>query len=211
MNRKNRGYKRGEPFRDAIQFVIACEGAERERQYFEHIATDPRRVKVIVLAPENPKNGQKNAEKSGPSPRWVLNRLIKYLEENRIDAKNQGDKIWIVLDVDRWPKGELIALASQCSDYEWGFALSNPCFEVWLYLHVKPLAEPVDTSCQDLKTILGALELGGKKHYHLETYLKHATSALDRGDQQPDDLKSPIPHPLTTRVHLLVRQLINLT
>jgi hypothetical protein len=40
MNRKNRGYKRGEPFRDAIQFVIACEGAARERQYFEHIATD---------------------------------------------------------------------------------------------------------------------------------------------------------------------------
>ena len=39
MPRKNRGYKKGEPFRDARLFVIACEGEKREKEYFEALVS----------------------------------------------------------------------------------------------------------------------------------------------------------------------------
>lgn len=40
---KNRGYKRGEPFRDARLFLIACEGAVREKEYFERLGHGSQR------------------------------------------------------------------------------------------------------------------------------------------------------------------------
>lgn len=71
MPRKNRGYKRGEPFRDARLFVIACEGARREKEYFETLVAGRRRVIVKLLAPTG---GQSGAS----SPEWVLDRAAAY-------------------------------------------------------------------------------------------------------------------------------------
>lgn len=210
MSRKNRPYKRGEAFRDAIKFVIACEGAERERQYFEHIATDPRRLELVILSPQNVQNVQKNAELSGSSPKWVMNRLVKYLDEHDIEVKKTGDIVWLVLDIDRWPLDDLIELTEVCKAKQWGIALSNPCFEVWLYLHVKEMAESPDTSCKSFKTILGELELGTLKGYNVVRYLENVHLALERAERQPDNPLDPIPARTTTRVHRVVQQLLKL-
>ena len=210
MSRKNRPYKKGEPFRDAIFFVIACEGAVRERQYFEHVPTDTRRLKLVVLAPEPTKNTTKAAAISGSSPKWVLNRLTTFIVENNINVKKTGDQVWMVLDIDRWPIQELIQLTEICKTKQWGIALSNPCFEVWLYLHVKNMAEATTTTCQELKTILSQLELGNRQGYDVKKYLENINFAIERGYQQQDDPLNPIPNPLISRVHLLVEQLLRI-
>ncbi len=65
--RKNRGYKRpGGQHRDARLFAIVCEGADRERRYFEMLAGNgTRRLKVRVISPTE---GDKNS-----APKWAIN------------------------------------------------------------------------------------------------------------------------------------------
>ena len=116
----------------------------------------------------------------------------------------------MVLDIDRWPIQELIQLTEICKTKQWGIALSNPCFEVWLYLHVKDMAEATTTTCQELKTILSQLELGNRQGYDVKKYLENINFAIERGYQQQDAPLNPIPNPLVSRVHLLVEQLLRI-
>ena len=202
--RKNRGYKRGEPHRDARLFVIACEGSERERRYFEALAGEgSRRLKVRILSPEDNENGD---SRQRSAPKWVLDRVVKYLNENAVNVA-KGDRVWLVLDTDRWGK-TLHGLSKECETRGWGLALSNPCFEVWLILHVADIQNVAANSCQEFKREIPVKFQGG---YNVQVFTQRnfvvkaieSAAAIDLAD-------GPFPEDKTTKVYQVVRDLMGM-
>jgi hypothetical protein len=194
--RKNRGYKKGEPFRDARLFVVACEGEKREKDYFERLGHGSQRLKVRVLAPE--------PSESLSAPKWVLDRVVHFIEKEGVNTET-GDQIWLVMDVDRWKTDQLHDLAAHCKEKGWGLSLSNPCFEIWLLLHVKDSLDVNSFSCQDFKRDLGNAVRGG---YKVEKFLELVPEAIARCQLLDLDQESPIPAKRTSRVHLVVSQML---
>ena len=119
-------------YRDASLIVIASEGQNPERQYFEDL-----------VSPENYPNPRVYLEvierDPGPfSPSHVLESLNKFRREYGLSAE---DELWIVIDRDRWTPRELSTVCTQCRQKGYRTAVSNPCFELWLLLHVKQMDE----------------------------------------------------------------------
>lgn len=187
MPRKNRGYKRGEPYRDATLFVIACEGAVREKEYFEHLGEYTSRIRVKVL--EN--TGGNSA------PKWVLDSAARYISETGLSA---ADQLWFVMDVDRWPDDQLRTIHEACEkSSNWFLALSNPCFEVWLYLHIDDIQNSTSQSCKDLKGELPNKIKGG---YNKETFVPLIRQAYNRS-RALDNNAHFMPESMRTKMHLL--------
>ena len=86
MPRKNRGYKKDKPFRDARFIAIACEGL-REAEYFRVLVGKSKRLKLITLEPKDTEND--SIQRS--SPKWVRNRASKFIAENDLFGNNEDD------------------------------------------------------------------------------------------------------------------------
>jgi len=110
--------------RDTSIIVVACEDTHAVKQYFAKFRT--RRIQYKILPTEDGKS----------SPRAVIQRLDKYRDDY---AQEEGDELWICIDADHWIRGnhqrELSQVMQECRQKEYGIAISNPCFEVWLLLH----------------------------------------------------------------------------
>jgi hypothetical protein len=83
----NRSYKKGEPYRDSRLFVIACEGAAREKIYFEHLRPQTPRLRFEVISPQN----EEGDNVGNSSPKWVLDRVIKFVEKEGVNIQ-KGDR-----------------------------------------------------------------------------------------------------------------------
>lgn len=197
MQRPNRGYKRGEPFRDATLFVIASEGAVREKEYFEELAKLSSRVRIKVLEREEPTKS---------APKWIIDSAAKYKEDVGLA---QDDQLWIVIDVDRWKEDQLREISITCrATSNWNLALSNPCFEVWLYLHVEDIRNSTSTRCQELKTELNTKLKGG---YNKVEFVRKLKAAHDRSislDPQPH--LHFMPEAMRSKMHLLTTELFKI-
>lgn len=115
-------YSKKKPWRDAKLFLVICEGERREYQYFNYFDGLSRKLKIISVP--------NNEGKSAP----------KHLQVNAERAAQEFDdggdyELWIVMDVDVWKDKDLHELQTFCSEKSWFVAISNPCFEVWLYFH----------------------------------------------------------------------------
>ncbi len=62
----------------------------------------------------------------------------------------EEDTLWSVFDVDRWPVKNLSLVCHQARQKKYSLAISNPCFEVWLCLHLGDL-NPNDRTCKDFE------------------------------------------------------------
>jgi len=194
MPRKNRGYKKGEPFRDARLFVIACEGEKREKEYFEALVKGQRRIKVKLLSPSDEEKGQS-------APKWVVSRAASYEEEYGLSPE---DNMWLVMDVDRWGKEALLAVAKQCIEASWKIAFSNPCFEIWLYLHIEELPEDEEWNCKTCKQQLHHLVKGG---YDKDRFIPFVPDAIDRAAAADNDPMHDIPPAMSTKVYRLAEEI----
>ena len=45
------------------------------------------------------------------------------------------DSLWLMFDIDRWGEKNISEICRQARQKQYQLAISNPCFEVWLYLH----------------------------------------------------------------------------
>lgn len=113
--------ERCEAFRDARLIVIAAEGKDTERIYFEALAkkyTNPR-VHVHILK-------RKKEEQNNSSPEHVLKQLVDYEKQYELES---DDELWLVVDRDRWTDAMLSNVATKCAQsYYLHISLSNPCF-----------------------------------------------------------------------------------
>ncbi len=192
MPRKNRGYKKGKPYKDSRLFVIACEG-KTEVPYFEALVGHSQRLKVILLPPK---------DDNLSAPKWVRNRAATYIEE--FPLKGKDDELWFIMDVDRWKKEVLIEIIKDCQENEkWFIGLSNPCFEVWLYAHLNDLNNLKIETCKEIKKML-------KKNYSPTLFAqKHVDQAIKYSIAKETDPNSDFPFKYETKLHLLAQKILS--
>ena len=172
-------YEKKAPFRDAFFLIIICEGKNREPQYFHFFNGLSSRVKVIPIVSE-----------TGSSPRWLIEKAGAVEPELEINADK--DRIWFVIDTDRW-RNQLLEIRKECDKHHhWNVAQSNPCFEVWLYFHAKSnLPELIDiTQCNRWKPHLPKVIKGGfNSDFHpasIEIAIENARKAFTFTGYFPD-------------------------
>ena len=209
--------ERREAFRDARLIVIASEGKDTERIYFKALAkeyTNPR-VHVHILE-------RSEAEQNNSSPDHVLKQLNDYKSQYELEA---DDELWLVVDKDRWTEAMLSCVATECSqEVAMHMALSNPCFELWLLLHIEDSAlltpeEQKQWIENRRKSKNGdpylKVQLRQKMgSYHESSYdalalIAHVEDAIERAralDKNPNDRW---PQTLGTRVYLLAESVMN--
>jgi hypothetical protein len=191
---KGRSYKRGGTFRDSRRFLIFTEGAKREVRYFEAVGVDERRISVLVFGADPLTNDS--------SPEQTLARAITQINKSPL---MEDDRVWLVIDKDRWSEKQLMLVQRACSDKGWNLAITNPCFELWLYLHYTELPEDYSSNCQQLKTELGALTT--PEGYQPEIALKGIDDAIKRAKVLDDNPELLLPPRNVSRIYLLFEDL----
>ena len=209
--------ERQEAFRDARLIVIASEGKDTERIYFKALAkeyTNPR-VHVHILE-------RSEAEQNNSSPEHVLKQLNDYKESYALEA---DDELWLVVDKDRWTEAMLSRVATECAqDNYMHMALSNPCIELWLLLHLVDvtLLTPEEQqqwlenrrkskSADPYLKVRLRQEMGSyhEAAYDAQMLIAHVEKAIERAktlDKNPSDRW---PQTLGTRVYLLAESVMN--
>jgi hypothetical protein len=193
MRKKDKSQNKLKPYRDSTYFVIVCEGAKTEIEYFQNFKiVKQQRVKIVSVAPSENKS----------APKWVLDQAVKKAEEIGL---NEDDQLWIVTDTDRWKTEHLRIIQESCERLKnWNFVVSNPCFEVWLHAHVQDLENLSErSSCKNLKTGLDVFHRQGL----LLKPLQNVKLAIERA-KKTDNSEHFIPDSLRTKVYLLVEELI---
>ncbi|MCP9750877.1 RloB family protein [Ferruginibacter sp. HRS2-29] len=143
-------YEKKAPFRDAFLFIIVCEGTNREPDYFRFFDGMSSRVKIVPVVSQ-----------IGSAPRLLIN--VAIAKEQELEASDERDRLWFVIDTDRW-REQLHEIREECEQHpHWKVAQSNPCFEVWLYFHAKGQlpALPNISQCNNWKPHLPTIIQGG--------------------------------------------------
>ncbi|MFG2307511.1 RloB family protein [Streptomyces sp. NPDC048566] len=112
------------------RFLIYCEGACTEDQYFKGLKQELKSLPVTICL------GGDHGE-----PKSLVRAAIKHKERaarSAADRHTPYDEVWCVVDVEApiaHPSlDEAVKLAREAGI---SIALSNPCFELWLLLHLR--------------------------------------------------------------------------
>ena len=161
-------------------------------------------------------------EQNNSSPEHVLKQLNDYKEQYALEA---DDELWLVIDKDRWTEAMLSRVATECAQDDYmHMALSNPCIELWLLLHLIDAASLSPAEHQQwlenrrksksadpyLKMRLRQ-EMGSyhEAAYDAQMLIAHVEKAIKRAkalDKNPSDRW---PQSLGTRVYLLAESVMN--
>ena len=145
MITRERIFGKKEPNKYSRKIYIICEGAIDEPKYYGFYEGLSSNLNVITIPSEE---GETDPDKLA-----ALADNIFFWESNRYSLDyTQGDRIWFVVDTDRWEKeGKIARLRDFCKRKNgemkdtytelppymaWNTAQSNPCFEIWLYYHI---------------------------------------------------------------------------
>lgn len=144
-------------------FLLAYEGNETEPTYFEALKEDYRfnhEIIEIVSLRRDPKDTRS-------APKYVFKNLEAIKEEYDLDRR---DELWMIIDRDR-NRNNIEKYYQLCQTQNNFFlALSNPCFELWLLLHLKDLKEFTEEELLEIET--------NKKINRTRTYIKKLLSTL---------------------------------
>lgn len=148
------GYREAEKF-----YILSYEGTTTEKKYFADLRNsiyfnDSGVIETIPL---------KRSVKQGSNPISVKQLLKEAKKEYNYKST---DEFWLIIDRDDWEHIHHInfdSLIEEC-DKEKNFfmALSNPCFELWLLLHLTRLDS---YSEEELQLIYANKKISDKKNY----------------------------------------------
>ena len=147
-------------FNNAEKFyILSFEGTECEKKYF----ADFRDSKLfnnsgsIEIIPLKRPNGR------GSDP-FSVKKLLQEAKEE-FDFKST-DEFWLIIDRDHWEtihKLDFNKLVLECkAENNFHLAMSNPCFEFWLLLHLKDIAE---YSINEQRKIYENKKISNSKNY----------------------------------------------
>lgn len=209
--------ERREAFRDARLIVIASQGKDTERIYFKALAKEYSNPRVHVHVLERSVDEQNNS-----SPEHVLKQLNDYKSQYELET---DDELWLVVDKDRWTEAMLSRVATECSqEVAMHMALSNPCFELWLLLHIEDVAlltpEEQKQWMENRKKSKNAdpylkarlRQKMGSYHessYDVQALMAHVENAIERARTLDKNPNVRWPQILGTRVYLLAKSVIN--
>ena len=209
--------ERREAFRDARLIVIASEGKDTERIYFKALAKEYTNPRVHVHILERSEDEQNNS-----SPEHVLKQLNDYKGHYELES---DDELWLVVDRDRWTEAMLSRVATECAqDNFMHVALSNPCIELWLLLHLVDATLLTSEEAQlwmenrrksknadpYLKVRLRQ-EMGSyhESSYDAKMLIEHIDVAIARAEALDKNPADRWPQTLGTRVYLLAESVMN--
>lgn len=209
--------ERHEAFRDARIIVIASEGKDTERIYFQALASEYANPRVHVHILERGEDEQNNS-----SPEHVLKQLNDY---KRGYSLEEDDELWLVIDKDRWTEAMLSHVAAECAQNDFmHMALSNPCFELWLLLHLVDATSLTSEEQEQwmkndrssrrtdpyLKVRLRqAMGSYNESNYDAQILIPHVEIAIERARVLDDNPADRWPQTLGTRVCQLAESVIN--
>lgn len=201
MPRESRPLDRdgGQRLRDASLLVIASEDRYAAKQYFDRFSG--RRIQVVVLP----------TEIGDSSPAGVLERL------NRFRGRYQllpDDRLWLCLDSDHWIEPDHISglhrVLGACHKASIRVALSCPCFDFWLLLHVTDepaVAEAVGSpTCRQVgERIREVLGTYNKRRVDLLPLTEsQVRAAMERARSRWGTVEGEIPTSPSTGVHRIL-------
>jgi hypothetical protein len=179
--------------RDASLIVVATEGSITEKIYFEEFRFTNLQIKVI------PSQGGKS------SPNHIFENVETFKQKYEL---GQGDQLWIVIDVDRWPKATLSEVSKNARQKNINLAVSNPCFELWLALHfVDNLPDPISPSSLNshLRTALGSYS---KTKYDAAQFVDTIDTAIERAEELDIAAKDRWPQSTGTHCYKLAKVIL---
>lgn len=196
-------------------YVIAAEGQKTEPHYFDalrrHYEKDHRESRLHVHILRRP-----SEEEGRSAPQYVQQMLDDFLRENKNYDFQEYDELWIVIDTDKWKPETLSALTMNCQQKQYFLAVSNPCFELWLILHlssfetVRPDIENAPEKSRKCKQLRGDLQqnlcLGGE----YQDYMPFIPQAIERARALDIAPETVCPEHICTRIYLLVEKLTTL-
>jgi hypothetical protein len=202
MGHKKRGYIRDTPeelVRDYKLFAITCEGGKREPEYFKVFEFLSRKIKVDVIENWMTDNEKQLRLEDKSAPKWVLDRAMKYIEKIGLIEE---DDLWFVIDKDNWSDAQIRQLAAYCDDYpNWHLVISNPCFEVWLFFHMKAdIASSDSKCCADFKTEITSFDRAG---YNRFMFIERFQDAIANAKANDSDTNHYLPKWKETKVYQL--------
>ena len=164
---------RQDAYRDPVRrLLIVCEGAVTEPSYFHALAAWRKQPGVVV-------------ETHGPAgvPQSLVDRATSLRDRALEDARRERDdnleysEVWCCFDVDAHP--DVPAARRTALDRGLKLAMSNPCFEFWLYLHYAD--SPGAQGRHDMQRLLRERQAGvTEKHVDFERLIPGYDAAIDR-------------------------------
>lgn len=125
-----------DPVRDTRLIIVAIEGEKTEKKYFDMFRNVRVQLKVLSTGSDHTS-----------APEYVLERLDEFKASHEFEP---GDEFWFVTDVDRWGSEKLSQVTREAVQKDYGLAISNPCFECWLFLHLND-PPPEWQTCRQFK------------------------------------------------------------
>jgi RloB-like protein len=180
------------------RFIIYCEGAKTEPGYFNAIKRKlgNQLIDIELLPTGVPKTiadqAVKRAKEEG---------LVKRLRRRRRDSFESNDQVWAVFDRDEHISFE--ESVSYCLENNVGVARSNPCFEVWLILHLEDFQKPDNRRqvCRHLRVIHPEYDPNGPKLCDWSKLIERVEIAERRAAEQlanRENEGAPFGRPSTT-------------
>ena len=123
-----------EPYR---KYLFICEGENTEVWYFHHLIEIRKELGINPLI-DIQLLERTEEDKTNSNPRKLIeyaNAIIRTPSKFNFDANR--DKIVLVFDADIYQEREELYLQILNDAKEFMLAISNPCFELFLLLHVK--------------------------------------------------------------------------
>lgn len=209
--RKRKDFVRLEGVRSARLVVIASEGRCTESIYFSAVRDRLRapNVHVEILTRDTDES----------SPESVHAQITDFMRKFNIE---DDDELWLVIDRDRWHERMLSQVAQFCAqNNHLHFCMSNPCFELWLLLHLEDIKEyDAETSeClrlnrknksgttwlkQRMRDLLGSYS---ESNFDAHSLLPNAAVAIERARQLDTNTSDRWPQTVGTRVYLLMESI----
>lgn len=212
--------ERQEIFRDSKTeekqkiIVLAFEGNETEQIYFEDFMSDEQFNEELIYLHllKRPKTDTNSA------PNHVFNKLKKEAKDEYNFASD--DELWMIIDKDRWKNIPAIIELSKKQENIF-VAVSNPCFEFWILLHIKDYKTLTAQEIKDLSknakvtnkkryidVFLGNLLDGGynKTNPKPERYLDKIDYAIAQAEQL-DEKNSEFPKNLGSHIYKLMKKI----
>jgi hypothetical protein len=192
-SRKKRPLNRNIPhLRDTKLIVVATEGKKTEKQYFDIFRN--LKVQVQIIPSDNNRS----------APEYVLERLDKYKEDYQIA---DDDELWLMTDVDRWRDRKLAEITRLCNQKGYNLAISNPCFEIWLFLHFSDIGEEIK-NCSAVKILLRT-HLGSynSSNLDIEVFRPYVSKAVERAKHLHTNPNERFPSSIGSHVYKVIEKI----
>jgi hypothetical protein len=200
-------------------FVLSYEGTVSEKKYFQDFRSSKyfNNSGLIEIVP------LKRPKDKGSDP-FSVKKLLN--EAKKGYGFKLTDEFWLIIDRDDWETIHKISfddLVFECKkERNFSLAMSNPCFEIWLVLHLKDLSafslgekelifRNAKVGSKNYIDILVAQLQGGNRGYNKKPnpsiYLPLTLTAIERA-KSIDNLADDYPKTIGTHLYKLIEKLI---